>query len=87
MKSDLKNIEAVIFGEPTQLIVTKSGYYTIPTNQTKAIQNNTTTGTNTNVTLLTAENKLKNDITLKLQQQLQQLQLHTSIARKIIKIT
>ena len=49
---DLKNNNAIIFGEPEQLIVTKSGHYAIPISPCNKILNNVTNGSNANVTLI-----------------------------------
>ena len=68
---DFKNDHAVIFDQSIQLLVTKSGHYAIPINRYKTILNNVTSGVNaTNVTLVATENnKLKNDIAIKLHRQ------------------
>ena len=70
MTLDFKNDNAFIFGQPTKLFVTKSGHYALPISQFKAILNNVTTGTNTNVTLIATENnKSKSSIATKLHRQ------------------
>ena len=70
MTLNFKNNHAVIFDQPIQLIVTKSGHYAIPINPYKTILTNVTSGVNTNVTLVATENnKSKNDIAIKLHQQ------------------
>ena len=70
MTLNFKNDHAVIFDQPIQLIVTKSGHYAIPINPYKTILTNVSSGVNTNVNLLATENnKSKNDIAIKLHQQ------------------
>ena len=52
MPLDFKNDNAVIFGEPEQLIVTKSGHYAIPISPYNKILNIVTNGSNVNVTMI-----------------------------------
>ena len=52
MKSDFKNDNAIIFGEPEQLIVTKLRHHAIPISPYNKILNNVANGSNANVTLI-----------------------------------
>ena len=52
MTLNFKNDNAIIFGEPEQLIVTKLGHYAIPISPYNKILNNVTNGSNANVTLI-----------------------------------
>ena len=62
MTLDFKMDNAVALGEQIQLIITKSGYYAIPTSSYKNVLN-IAPGNNTNITLVaTKSNKSKIDI-------------------------
>ena len=66
MTLDFKNDNAVIFGEPEKLIVTKSAHYALPISPYSKILNNIVTGTNPYITLITISNKSKHDMAIKL---------------------
>ena len=65
MMLNFKNDNAVIFGEPEKLIVTKSEHYSQPISPYSKILNNTA-GTNPDITLITISNKSKHDMATKL---------------------
>ena len=66
MTLDFKNDNAIIFGEPEQLIVTKWGHYAISISPYNKILNDVTNGSNANVTLIATADGSKQETALKL---------------------
>ena len=69
MTLDFNNDNAVTFGEPERLTVTKSGHCTLLISPYSKILNNIVTGTDPNFTLIAMYNKSKHDVAAKLQWQ------------------
>ena len=69
MTLDFKNDNAIIFGEPELLIVTKSGHYAISISPYNKILNNVTNGSHANVTMIATADRSKQETALKLQRQ------------------
>ena len=55
MTFEIKNNNAIVFGESVKLMTTKLGHYTIPISLNKTVLNNLTTRINTNKTLITTQ--------------------------------
>ena len=70
MTLDFKNDQVVIFNEPEQLFVTKSGQYAIPISPYSKILNNVTNGSNSNVTLIAITDRSTHETVLTLHRQL-----------------
>ena len=68
MTFEIKNNNAIVFGESVKLMTTKLGHYTIPISLNKTVLNNLTTRINTNKTLITTQTNIsKYDIATTLQ--------------------
>ena len=64
MKLNFENNTTAAFGQPINFIVTKSGYYTIPTTNNKHILNDLN-NTDQQITLTLTNNKSDKDIAMK----------------------
>ena len=65
MQIDFKNDTIEVFGQKTDLVVTKSGHYTIPISPYKQLLNNVNINPKTCVTLINSSNKSKEYIASK----------------------